>query len=519
MSRLICVVLFFVIASALSAQAQTSTTNKTTPKPSVATAPSAPDPKKSPEDCACESQVLPDALAIVNGVRISRSDIERATNGPVTELHQQFVDARKRELDLQINSKLLSIEAKRRAISTGRLLEDEVVARVKEPTQVEAQTFYNQNKARIEGDFAENKERVIDYLRDQRQKEQAEKFAAHLRKTIETTVLLSNAKPPANEAERGEVLAIVGGEKITSGDVENSLLPMLFATQMRVYQLRKTELDLTINDTLLAQEAQKRGITPNALLDGEIKTKPVTDEDARKFYEENRTRVSGDFAQTRDAIVRYMQQNEMRKAERAFVEKLRAAASIQTFLLAPESPVFSISTHDQPSLGNAAAPVTIIEFTDFQCSSCAATHPTIARLIKEYGDSVRLVARDFPLSRHAEAFKAAEAAEAAREQGKYWEYVEILLRNQTALAVPKLKEYASELALDRELFDKALDSGKFADTVHRDIEEGLRLGINATPTLFINGRRVTDNDYASLKATIESTLKALSSKVTAQTGK
>jgi protein-disulfide isomerase len=308
----------------------------------------------------------------------------------------------------------------------------------------------------------------------------------------------------------------VNGEPITSDHIEESLRALLFDLQTRVYKLRKTELDFTINDTLLEQEAQRRKITASALLDAEIKPRAVAEDEARVFYEQNKSRVSGDFAQTKDAIVRYLQQIETRKAEYAFLEKLRAAASIQVFLIAPESPAFSISTSDQPSLGNAAAPVTIVEFTDFQCPSCAATQPTLERLVKEYGDKVRLVALDFPLTQHTDAFKAAEAAEAAREQGKYWEYVKILMQNQSALGVAKLKDYATELALDRVRFDQALESAKFANAVQRDIDEGMRLGIDATPTIFINGRRVSGNDYDALKASIEAILKTSTTKTAAQ---
>ena len=135
-------------------------------------------------------------------------------------------------------------------------------------------------------------------------------------------------------------------------------------------------------------------------------------------------------------------------------------------------------------------------------------HPALERVVKEFGDKVRLVTRDFPLSQHAEAFKAAEAAEAAREQGRYWEYIQILLRNQSALSVDKLKSYATELSLDRTRFDSALDSGKFAELVQRDIEDGMKLGINSTPTVFINGRRVTIKGYEELKASVDTALKA-----------
>ena len=460
------------------------------------------------DDCACESQVLPATLATVNGVTISARDIENSTRDSVRELQKLVTDARKRELDLLINSKLLAFEAKKRGITTAKLLEQEVLAKVKAPTAAETQTFYDQNKARIREDFDSIKDEIIRYLLDERQRAEAKKFADGLRAADNTIVKVPEATPPRNASERAEVLAVVNGENITSGDIEDSLKALVFDVQERVYTLRKNELELTINDTLLTQEAQKRKITTNALLDAEVKPKPVTEEQARRFFEQNKDRVSGDFAQTKDSIISYLQQAELRLAERAFVEKLRATASIQVFLKVPESPVFSISTNDQPSLGSDKAPVTIVTFTDYQCPSCASMHPALERLVKENGDKVRLVARDFPLTQHADAFKAAEAAEAAREQGKYWEYVAVLLRNQSSLGVEKLKSFASELGLDRTRFDAALDSGKFAETVQQDVDEGIKLGLKGTPSLFINGRRVTAKDYDELKASVDAALKS-----------
>jgi protein-disulfide isomerase len=466
------------------------------------------------DDCACESQVLPEALAIVNGVKVTSNDIRKATAESVGELQRQVIEARKRELDLMINSKLLEAEAKKRGISTTKLLELEVVAKIQHPTPADAQAFYEQNKSRIKDEFKDVAEDIVAYLLDERQRTEAKKFADSLRAASDTKVLVTEVTPPANAAERGRVFATVKGESITSGDVEDSLQAIIFDVQEQVYKLRKDELDLSVNDTLLAAEAQKRKITIRALLDAEVKPKAITDEQTKLFYEQNKARISGDFTQTRDAIRQYLEQAELRQAERAFVERLRATASIQVFLVAPESPVFSISTTDQPSLGNANAPVTIVAFTDYQCPSCAAMHPTLERLVKEYGDKVRLVTRDFPLTQHSEAFKAAEAAEAAREQGRYWEYMHILLNNQSALSVDKLKNYASELSLDRARFDSALDSGKFSESVKRDIDDGMKLGINATPTIFINGRRVRMTDYEQLKANVDAAFKAATTKTT-----
>jgi protein-disulfide isomerase len=463
------------------------------------------------DECACESQVLPATLAIVNGVTISARDIEKSTGDSVRKLQQQVVEARKRELDLLINSKLLAIEAKKRGISTTKLLENEVMAQVKPPTATETRAFYDQNKTRINGDFEAVKDDIVRYLTEERHRDEAKKFADRLRTASNTVVKVPQPTPARNESERAQVMATINGENITAGDVEDSLQALIFDVQEQVYQLRKNEIDLTINDTLLVQEAQKRKITTNALLESEVRPKAVTEEQARTFFEQNRDRVSGDLAQTKDAIMSYLQQVELRLAERTFIEKLRAAASIKVFLNVPESPVFKISTSDQPSLGDVNAAVTIVAFTDFQCPSCASIHPVLERVVRENAGRVRLVARDFPLSQHVEAFKAAEAAEAAREQGKYWEYAEALMKNQSSLGVEKLKNFASELGLDRARFDAALDSGKFAEMVQRDVEDGMTLGLKGTPSLFINGRRVTARTYEELKASVDAALKSSTS--------
>ena len=300
--------------------------------------------KSVAEECACESQLLPSTLAVVNGVSISARDIERATGESVLNLQKQVVEARKRELDLMINSRLLDAEAKKRDLTTAKLLELEVVSKVQSPTQADAQAFYDQNRARIQKDFNTVKDDIVKYLTDERQRAEAKKFADSLRAASDTVVKIQQPVPARTEAERAQVVATINGAAITAGDVEDSLQKLILEVQSQVYELRRNELDLNINDTLLAQEAARRKITTTALLDTEVKPKPVTEEQARLFFEQNKERVSGDFTQSKDAIISYLQQVELRLAERAYVEKLRAAASIQMFLNAP------------PSLSNKEAP-------------------------------------------------------------------------------------------------------------------------------------------------------------------
>ncbi|HYG11204.1 MAG TPA: thioredoxin domain-containing protein [Pyrinomonadaceae bacterium] len=480
--------------------AQPAATPAATPAPAASATPTV--------DCACEGEPLPEVVAVVNGVRITKQEVESRIAPQIAELRKSVIDARARELDLQINSKLLDAEAKKRGKTTTKLLEEEIVSKATEPTEAEAQKFYDENKARISGDFNTVKGDIISYLRDQRQREVARQFAERLRTAAAVKVNVPVATPPKNAAERARVFAVVNGEQLTSADIEDSLKPLIFNVQERIYQLRKTEVDLRINDVLLEQEAQKRKVTTKALLDAEVeaKAKPVTDAEAQKFYDENKQRINGEFAQIKPQIVQYLQETQKRNLQAAFAEQLRQAAALQVNLRAPESPVLQVATDDQPVKGNPAAPVTIVEFTDFQCPSCAGVQPTLERLVAEYGDRVRLVVRDFPLEQHEFAAKAAEAAEAARAQGKYWEYAGMLFTNQNALSVDKLKEYATKAGLDRQKFDAALDSGQMAEKVQRDLMDGIRLGVNSTPSFFINGRAANDRSYEGLKAAIEKAL-------------
>jgi protein-disulfide isomerase len=493
---------------ALFAPVAAQTTRSTAKPATQATASPAQSQADPSKECGCDTGPLPDVLATVGDVRVTQADISPEVRKRVADLQQQVVEARRRELDLQINTILLEAEAKRRGVSAPKLLEAEVVAKTQEPTEADARKFFDENKARMPGEFNEVKADLLTYMREMRQRELAAKLSDTLRAAAQVKKNVAEATPPATEAERARVLATVNGRQITSADIEDNLRPLIFSVQEEVYKLRRQAVELKVNDLLLNQEAQRRKLTTTALLDTEVTAKvpAVTEADARKFYDENKARIEGDFAQVKEQIAEYLREVETRKATIALADRLRSAAQVRTFLAAPQPPVYKIAIDGQPTKGSEKAAVTLVEFTDYQCPSCAAAQPTLERLVAEYGDRVRLVVRDYPLTQHANAQKAAEAAEAAREQGKYWEYAALLFQNQSALQAEKLKEYATRVGLDRAKFDAALDSGRFAESVRRDLHDGDRAGVAGTPTIFLNGRRVADLSYEGLKAAVEAAL-------------
>ncbi len=149
---------------------------------------------------------------------------------------------------------------------------------------------------------------------------------------------------------------------------------------------------------------------------------------------------------------------------------------------------------DDPWAGSKDARVVVVEFSDFQCPACASAYPVVKELKEKYGDQILFVYRDFPIhSIHPRAQKAAEAAQCAFEQDRFWEFHDILFERQNDWAnigVPKFKEYAVELGLDADSFNQCLDSDKYREEVQTDLQEGSHFGVQATPTFFINDKNI-----------------------------
>ena len=145
-------------------------------------------------------------------------------------------------------------------------------------------------------------------------------------------------------------------------------------------------------------------------------------------------------------------------------------------------------------LGPASAPVTLIEYGDFECPHCRRAHPIMQGIVRYMGDNLRFVFRHFPLAEaHPHSQHAAEASEAAAAQGKFWEMHDTLFRNQDALTDRDLIMYAAQLGLDFQRVSEELAAGTYTRRVRDDFRGGVRSGVNGTPTFFINGLRYDGN--------------------------
>jgi protein-disulfide isomerase len=329
---------------------------------------------------------------------------------------------------------------------------------------------------------------------------------------------------PAGPAPAGEdapppprPVAVVGGVPITALQLEEAIKGPLLELRLREDSLRSQALDELITQALLEREAAARGITLTTLLKTEVEEKAtVTPSEVKAFYESNKERFrdEGESAALK-VIDAGLAQQRQRERREAFVRELRAKAGVRVLR---EPLRLAVEPGAGASRGPRGARVTIVEFSDFQCPYCARARLTLDRLRATYGDRVRMVYRDFPLPMHPQAAKAAEAGACAGEQGKFWEMHDRIFENQARLQLSDLKRYAGELGLEAQGFEQCLDSGRHAADWTRDLEEGARYGVSATPAFFINGRPLVGAmPFESFAQVIDDELEATALKPPAKT--
>jgi protein-disulfide isomerase len=324
--------------------------------------------------------------------------------------------------------------------------------------------------------------------------------AAACRVTIVSTLLFVSsacsghpaaAPGSAGTTERGGTLAEVNGASISAGDVDASIAPALSKLQDEIYSSRLASLNSLIDARLIAEEAKKRGLSPDAFVAAELagKVAPVTDADIAAFYEQNKARLDGDPAKWHDQIRSYLQEKRETAARAALMKRLRESGDVKVFLTPPEPYRAKLDLAGAQVRGQRSAPVTLVEFSDFHCPFCRQVQPILLQILQKYGTRVRLVYKDMPIDGlHPQARSVAEAARCAADQGRFWEFHDKVYANPPDGSAVRLQDYASQVGLDGQRFENCRSSRKYERDVQRDVQEGADLGITGTPAFFIDGR-------------------------------
>jgi protein-disulfide isomerase len=295
---------------------------------------------------------------------------------------------------------------------------------------------------------------------------------------------------PANrdEAPASPIVASVNDQPITLDELDAFIKDQLFSQQTaggepsRTFQVRSDALEKLVKRRAVEALAAERGVDVDALVESEAEAiGPITNTDVVHFYNENRALLRGaTLAQATPSIRKHLEQQRANAA----VEAIRKRTPITIALEAPRVDV----APDGPSLGPEDAPVTIIEFGDFQCPFCQRASPQLRALTERYPTEVRLVYRHLPLeSIHPRARAAAEASTCADEQGLFWKYHDLLFENQQALSDKDLKGYAAQVGADPARFAACVESRKYAAKIDADVAAAHAISVTGTPAFVING--------------------------------
>lgn len=275
------------------------------------------------------------------------------------------------------------------------------------------------------------------------------------------------------------------------------------ATQRRLTQIEDacaqqhfvtlwTGLEDAAGEHLLQAEAQRRQMPYAAWVKSEIDDKVGTpsDSEIRGLYDANRDTIGVTYAEAAPHLRQQYYADSLQALRRSVIDRLRGGHELQ--FLMPPPPLSRVAVTDRgPSLGPDSAAAVLVLFSDFQCPYSAQARRLVKRLSELYPHALRVVHRDFPLSQHHEARRAAEAAQCAHEQRKFWPFYELLFENTGPLTADALRRMAASAELDAKAFAACIASTRPSESVARDLAEGRALGVTGTPAIFLNGMQLS----------------------------
>lgn len=306
----------------------------------------------------------------------------------------------------------------------------------------------------------------------------------------------SQAAPPTR---LGDPVATIKGQPIYEQDLAPELGSKLLQLRNQEYQIKSKALDDLIRKRVIEAEAKKRGVSADKLLEQEVDSKVAepSEGEIQGYYLAIKNQTNQPFEEIKPKIQQALKLLKIQQARQTYADSLRAKNEI-VVLLSP--PKVEVAADPSRIRGNPNAPVTIVEFSDFQCPFCKKADATMKNLLAKYNGQVKLSYRDFPMrSLHSHAELAAEAGRCAQEQGKFWEYHDALFADQSKLDEAGLEVTAQKLGLDEKTFQSCLTSGKYKAAIDQDVEAGTKAGVIGTPGFFINGEFVdgaqSDTDF------------------------
>ena len=293
------------------------------------------------------------------------------------------------------------------------------------------------------------------------------------------------------DAPKTGLVGKIGDKEVTEAQMNEGIESDLYEAERKIYDIKFNRLKAMVMEEFVTNDPRKKGLSNDEYLEKYIaKSVNITEKDVDQFIKKENIPAEHINPMVREKIKSHIEMEKKREAVDNWLSQEMKKKPVEIYLARPKRPTFDVQVGDSPFIGKKDAPITIVEYSDFQCPYCKRAAQTIGEVKKKYGDKVRVVFRNFPLPFHSQAKVAAAAGLCANEQGadQFWKMHDSMFGNQEALTPEALKESAKKLGLKVEQFNQCLDSNKYAGAIEADIESGKKVNVKSTPTFFVNGQ-------------------------------
>ncbi len=324
-----------------------------------------------------------------------------------------------------------------------------------------------------------------------------------LRHVLVGSVLLATCLY-AQSVRADESLFEFDGQAFTSLDLPPKLRTMLYELDLEHFERRRQLAEELLFKLYLKDEAERTNTSTEQLAEQWLSVDSPSEDAVTAFYAANQGRIGKPLEVVRDKIQEHLRSQGVERKKAELLQEVKRRGSFKLTFEPPAVPPANIATEGYPSKGSENAPITIVEFGDYQCHMCKRAAAVMHRLLESYPEDVRIVFRDFPINPSGISRKVAEGAWCAHEQQRFWDFHDLAFDLQHELSARSSTEFADHLGFDMTEFKACLTSERARQRVASSQRDARRLGLSATPSVYVNGQPLLSDDLEKdLRAIVE----------------
>ena len=296
------------------------------------------------------------------------------------------------------------------------------------------------------------------------------------------------------EGKDSQSAAKYGVENISYKELTTGVEADIFELEKKIFDLKMENLKQLVMKKLIEADKNSKGITQDQYIEKYVVNNiKISSKDIEKFIEEKKIPQAQITEEIKGRIKTYMEMEAKQKKLDDWLNAKLVKSPVEVYLPKPKRPYFQIDLGQSPRFGKVDAPVTIVEFSDFQCPHCATASDIIKEVKQKFKDKVAVVYKNFPLPFHTQAKTAAMAGLCAHEQKpeSFWKFHDHFFANQDKLSLEEIQKSAKDFGVDATKMKECVDSQKMAKLIDADIELGKTISVKSTPTFFVNGKLVS----------------------------